>query len=287
MILDSVTLDNFGLYAGRQEIDLTPPSADRPVVLFGGLNGGGKTTLLDALQLGLFGPHAKTSNRGRLSYAEYLSRCIHGHEGQDAASVTLRFRHTIEGNEDRYTLKRSWKRINGTCAERFDVLKNDRLASDLADNWPSQVDVLMPLNIAHLFLFDGEQIERYASPSESATLVGTAIQNLLGLDVVDQLDKDIRVLERRKKMELADDVSRSRFEEARSRAADRSRADCRRKAGSCRSSNPRDREADAGTSCRGRGVSAHRWRSLRTKKGIRGCLGRCQGRLGSKFGDPS
>ena len=214
MILDSVTLDNFGLYAGRQEIDLTPPSADRPVVLFGGLNGGGKTTLLDALQLGLFGPHAKTSNRGRLSYSEYLSRCIHGHEGQNAASVTLRFRHTIEGSEDRYTLKRSWKRANGSCAERFDVLKNDRLAPDLADNWPSQVDVLMPLNIAHLFLFDGEQIERYASPSESATLVGTAIQNLLGLDVVDQLDKDIRVLERRKKVELADDVSRSRIEEA-------------------------------------------------------------------------
>ena len=36
MILDSVTLDNFGLYAGRQEIALTPPSVDRPVVLFGG-----------------------------------------------------------------------------------------------------------------------------------------------------------------------------------------------------------------------------------------------------------
>ena len=162
----------------------------------------------------MFGPHAKTSNRGRLSYSEYLSRCIHGHDGQDSASVALRFRHTIEGSEDRYTLKRSWKRVNGSCAEEFDVLKNDRLAPDLADNWPSQVDVLMPLNIAHLFLFDGEQIERYASPSESATLVGTAIQNLLGLDVVDQLDKDIRVLERRKRMELSDDVSRTRIEEA-------------------------------------------------------------------------
>ena len=214
MILDSVTLNNFGIYAGRQEIALTPPSPDRPVILFGGLNGGGKTTLLDALQLGLFGPHAKTSNRGRLSYSEYLSRCIHGHERQDGASVTLRFRHKIEGSEDRYTLKRSWKRENGVCTERFDVLKNGRLAPNLAGNWSSQVDMLMPLNIAHLFLFDGEQIERYASPSESSKLIGTAIQNLLGLDVVDQLDKDIRVLERRKKTELADDVSRSQFEKA-------------------------------------------------------------------------
>ncbi|MCY4265973.1 MAG: DNA sulfur modification protein DndD [Gammaproteobacteria bacterium] len=213
MILDSITLENFGLYAGRQEIILTPPSTQKPIVLFGGLNGGGKTTLLDALQLGLFGQHAKTSNRGRLSYAEYLSRCIHVHEGYNFASVSLRFRHTIQGNEDHYTLKRRWERNKKGCNEVFDVLKNGRLAPDLSENWPSQVDVLMPLNIAHLFLFDGEKIERYASPSESANLVGTAIQNLLGLDVVNQLDRDIRVLERRKKLELSDNISRLRISE--------------------------------------------------------------------------
>ena len=62
MILDSIRLQNFGAYGGLNEAELTP--ADRqPVVLFGGMNGGGKTTLLDAL-LVLYGPKAKVSNCG-------------------------------------------------------------------------------------------------------------------------------------------------------------------------------------------------------------------------------
>ena len=116
----------------------------------------------------------------------------------------------IEGVEDCYTLKRSWANVNGRCTEEFNVLKNKRLAPTLAENWPSQVEHLMPANIAHLFFFDGEQIERYASPTDSSALISIAIQSLLGLDIVDQLEKDIRVFERRKKSEQLDDDTRSK-----------------------------------------------------------------------------
>lgn len=215
MILDSITLTDFGLYAGRQEIHLAPPGPGKPIVLFGGLNGGGKTTLLDALQLVLFGPRAKTSSRGRLGYTDYLSRCIHDKASKRRAAIELAFRHTINGAEDRYELKRAWYEDAGSkCREEFRVLKNDRRTPALADNWMAQVDDLLPHNIAHLFLFDGEQIERYASPDEAATLIGTAIQNLLGLDVVEQLDKDIRVYARRKSAESLDEDGRARLVEA-------------------------------------------------------------------------
>lgn len=210
MIFDNIVLTNFGLYAGRQQVTLTPPSPDKPVVLFGGLNGGGKTTLLDALQLCLFGAHAKTSNRGRLAYSEYLSRCIHSHGKHDSASIQLSLRHSVQGIEDRYTIKRSWTRTNQRCTEEFKVLKNDRLSPALAENWAFEVEDLMPANIAHLFLFDGEQIERYASPSDAAAVVCAAIQNLLGLDLVDQLEKDMRVFERRKRSEQLDEETRAK-----------------------------------------------------------------------------
>ena len=215
MILDSITLTNFGLYAGRQEIQLAPPAADKPIILFGGLNGGGKTTLLDALQLVFFGPLAKTSTRGRLGYIDYLSRCIHDKATDRHADIELAFRHTTDGIENRYMLRRSWREdTRGKCSEEFRVLKNDRPETALADNWMAQVDDLLPNNIAHLFLFDGEQIERYASPEEAASLIGTAIQNLLGLDLVEQLDKDIRVYERRKAAERLDDDSRAQLLQA-------------------------------------------------------------------------
>lgn len=206
MIFDEITLRNFGLYAGSQTVALTPPSQNKPVVLIGGLNGGGKTTFIDALQLCLFGAHAKISNRGSLAYLEYLSRSIHRGDGADDAAIELSFRRTIEGREERYKLHRSWRRNENGCKEQFEVFKNDVLESVLSDNWASQVEEFFPANIAHLFLFDGEQIEAYASQQNSSPLIGTAIQNLLGLDMVDQLDKDLQVYERRKRSESKDNA---------------------------------------------------------------------------------
>ena len=36
MVLDEIVLHNFGLYADRQKVTLTPPDPDKPVILFGG-----------------------------------------------------------------------------------------------------------------------------------------------------------------------------------------------------------------------------------------------------------
>ena len=206
MILDEISFHDFGLYEGKQCIALTPPAPDKPIVLIGGLNGGGKTTFLDALQLVLFGPHAKCSNRGSLGYQEYLSRCIHRAPGKSEAGIELSFRHTVDGQEENYTLSRSWKRSGGGCKERFEVIKNGQPEPTLADNWATQVEEFFPANIAHLFLFDGEQVEAYASDKDSSALIGAAIQNLLGLDMVDQLEKDLQVYERRKRSEAKDDA---------------------------------------------------------------------------------
>ena len=201
MILDRIVLKNFGLYAGSQVINLTPPSPNKPVVLIGGLNGGGKTTFLDALQLCLFGPHAKISNRGTLGYREYLSRSIHRGRSISDAAIEVSFRHSVQGHEEQYSLHRSWHRNKNSCSEKFEVKKNGVLEPVLADNWSSQVEEIFPANIAHLFLFDGEQAEAFAAKDESSALIGSAIQNLLGLDIVDQLQRDLLVYERRKRSE--------------------------------------------------------------------------------------
>ena len=69
MILEELTLHNFGAYRGRYAVDLTPEPG-KPVILIGGMNGGGKTSFLDALQLALYGRLSRTSNRGDLAYDE-------------------------------------------------------------------------------------------------------------------------------------------------------------------------------------------------------------------------
>ena len=214
MILDEIVLHNFGLYAERQTVALTPPDSDRSIILFGGLNGHGKTTLLDALQLCLYGAFAKISNRNGLSYHDYLSRSVHRGSKTREAAVEIAFRHTIDGEESRFRLHRSWRKGANGYREHFEVLKNRRRDDALAETWISQVEDLIPPNIANLFLFDGEQVEGYAARDSSMQLIGTAIRNLLGLDVVEQLEKDLNTYQRRKRGEDKDDPNRGEIEKS-------------------------------------------------------------------------
>ncbi len=217
MIIDELVVHNFGPFAERHRVTLTPPSPEKPIVLFGGLNGHGKTTLLDALQLCLYGPFSNNVSRGSLPYNDYLHRCVHRNSGVKEAAIEIAFRHATNGQENQYRIHRSWRVNKNGCRERFEVLKNRRREDALAENWISEVEDFIPPNIAGLFFFDGEQVEQYAAPESSIQLVSTAIQNLLGLDIVDQLSKDLVVYSRRKRMEEKNDPARPNIVEAEER----------------------------------------------------------------------
>ena len=201
MILDEIVLHDFGVYGGRQKIALTPTSPSKPVILFGGLNGGGKTTLLDALQLCFFGNIARCAGRSDLAYDEYLRRSVHHGASVPEAAVEVAFRHTVDGEVQNWRLTRSWT-AGDTVRERFQVIRNDRLDRAASEQWSAQVDDFIPARIAHLFLFDGEKVEGYADLEQAPALIRTAIQNLLGLDIVERLGADLTAIERKRKIEL-------------------------------------------------------------------------------------
>lgn len=201
MILDEIVLHDFGVYGGRQKIALTPTSPSKPVILFGGLNGGGKTTLLDALQLCFFGTIARCAGRSDLAYDEYLRRSVHHGATVPEAAVEVAFRHTVDGEVQNWRLTRSWT-AGDTVRERFQVIRNDRLDRAASEQWSAQVDDFIPARIAHLFLFDGEKVEGYADLEQAPALIRTAIQNLLGLDIVERLGADLTAIERKRKIEL-------------------------------------------------------------------------------------
>jgi len=194
VIIDAITLENFGTYAGLQTIDLSP-SPGRPVVLLIGLNGAGKTTFLDAVLLALYGRRAKCSNRGSLGYEDFLRRSIHRYGAHDHAAVTLRLRRHEAGREETLEVRRSWTRDSG---DLLDVTINGARDSVATKHWDEVVDRLLPLGIANLFFFDGEKIEQLANVEEAEAIMRTAFNGLLGLEVVDRLESDLRIIERRK-----------------------------------------------------------------------------------------
>ena len=214
MIIDQVQLHNFGLYQGKHTVKLTPPSAKKPITLFGGLNGAGKTTFLDALQLALYGKHAQTSSRGNLGYHDYLSKCINRDvSNEEGAAIHLTFRTRSDGEEQTIEVRRSWRHKSKTVREFLEIFRNGQLDPVLSEAWDEQVEEFIPARISNLFFFDGEKIEGFANEDTSAELLGTAMHSLLGLDLVDRLSQDLVALERRKKADLKPKEEQLQIEE--------------------------------------------------------------------------
>ena len=217
MILQQLTLRDFGLFRGRQVLDLSPGQSSgrgQPIVLFGGVNGAGKTTILDAIQLVLYGARARCSKRSNLPYEEFLAQSIH--RGNDTAAtgaeILLLF-HTVA--EGRMRTSRSGGRGTsgrGGVREILSVFKDGVYDTWYSDNWAQQVEELVPLEISQLFFFDAEKIRSLTEDETSSQALGAAIRSLLGLDIVERLIADAAVIQARQAKEGASAGHREKVE---------------------------------------------------------------------------
>lgn len=213
MTIDRIVLTNVGVFAGRNEIVLTPTDPRKPVVLIGGQNGGGKTTLLDALQLAFYGPLAKCAGRGRLAYKAYLGELVHsGVDPAEGASVQVHFRRITEGQTRALVVTRSWSDRGKGIEEFVEVVSDNARDPVLSEHWAEYIENYLPARLASLFFFDGERIAAMAEDEHAAGMLETALQSLLGLDLVEQLRTDLSVLERRKTEAAAPDEVRANMD---------------------------------------------------------------------------
>ena len=206
MIFLELVLQNFGPYSGKQTINLRPTLSDRPrpIILFGGMNGGGKTTLLDAIRLALYGHRAQCSTRGNLTYSDFLSQCVNRNTPPTEKSrIELAFEHIQDDQIVEYRIVRTWEKNPKDGKDSLGILDGEWPDSYLANTWDEYIENLLPLGISNLFLFDGEQVKELAELEIPPPLVIDGIQSLLGLELAERLAADLDILVTRKKKQLA------------------------------------------------------------------------------------
>ena len=207
MRIEFLVVHNFGPYRGEQRVDLAPPQSERPVILFGGLNGAGKTTILEAIQLALFGNLSEPARRSGLAYDEYLRRAANrSAPSSEGAAVTLSLTVQAAGQPTTYRIRRTWDTSGGKGKknrENLDVWVNEQHDPAMTTAWPEQVAQFMRPRLAPLCFFDGERIEQLADPEQSAAALRNAVGTLLGADLVEQAIADMEVLQRRRRVEQA------------------------------------------------------------------------------------
>src|SRR5690349_670867 len=115
MIITRLTVENFGVFRGKLNLDLRPlrdaVNDAAPVILFGGKNGAGKTTLLEAVRLCFYGRTALGNRVRQVDYKSYLQERIHRPvDGTllHSATVEIGFEYIHAGVLSVYDATRTW-----------------------------------------------------------------------------------------------------------------------------------------------------------------------------------
>src|SRR6266702_1398706 len=128
MIFNKLCVTNLGNFAGQHNFYLRSADAKavKPVILFGGLNGAGKTTIFDAIKLCLYGPEMF----GAVSvakYHEYLKQKIHSSKTTvvqpNCAAIAIEFEYARLGTVSTYQVERMWEISGQKVLETLSVQK--------------------------------------------------------------------------------------------------------------------------------------------------------------------
>ncbi|MEO2069599.1 MAG: DNA sulfur modification protein DndD [Desulfurobacteriaceae bacterium] len=191
MILTSLTLENIGLYKGRNVFDLKPRKG-KNIILFGGKNGTGKTTLLESVKLCLYGNNIYGYTKKQ--YEEFIRKLIH--KGENLAQISLEFVYFSLESQDTYKVIRKWD-LNKSFKEEFLLYKNNEVYKEIPKNqWQEFISDIIPPSLVNFFFFDGEKIEKLAEDFSEVEFVND-VKSLLGVTVVDTLNYSLEILRKR------------------------------------------------------------------------------------------
>lgn len=210
--LRRISLRNWKLFE-RADVDLPAVDGEKPIVLLGGANGYGKSSLLEAVVFGLFGRRVtseldhflRLGGNDRTRKPTYRSALESAFTRTDRArregfaSIELSF--DCEG--DGLVLQRKWYfDEQGGLIERDEELilwvgeDGDLLdipAGMEAAHWyQSEIERrVVSAGLAPFFLLDGEQVDRLAD-SKLGDQLRFGIERILGLDAMSGLATDLR-----------------------------------------------------------------------------------------------
>lgn len=205
MIINRLTMHNFGVYAGTNTFEFT---SKKPIVLIGGMNGRGKTTFLEAILLSLYGANSiayKESDYN--SYNQYLRSYVNNNSWSQSSYVEIEFL-LNESSNDTYLVRREWNALSRITKEEISVQQNGVYSEFLTQNWAMFVENILPSALSSFYFFDGEKIAELAV-AKTDDQMKASIRSMLGMNTLDVLKNDLgRIVKKINRNNKADESNK-------------------------------------------------------------------------------
>lgn len=204
MKFNKLTIENYKSFQYPTVINFPQSGDGKSIFLMGGMNGAGKTSVMEAINLCLYGAKAehifKAINRKELS------------KGNAFVSIELEME-----TDDFKTLMvhRSWS-AGATDSPKYKDLEEKlvvvqdgkRVSVQNKELWQDFINATIPKGITQFFFFDGEKIQEIASDDHSEVRLQSSLEAALGIQYISRLATDVLYLkqeERKGFVEISDE----------------------------------------------------------------------------------
>ncbi|HBF3048642.1 TPA: AAA family ATPase, partial [Clostridioides difficile] len=194
MKINKLVLKNFRSYEEETTFNLNTTS-EKNIILIGGKNGAGKSTIFEAIKLCIYGPIAYKYQGFNSSYISRVKSNINNNSLRNSkvdtlVSVDIEISEGTEKNT--YTLIRQWTFKDKKLNETFSVYKNfsfTPLNADELNYFENYITSIISPKIFDFFFFDGEHLYDFFIGKNSNIHLKESLLSLCNFDTFDILKK--------------------------------------------------------------------------------------------------
>lgn len=185
MQITKLVLDNFSSYEGKNVFDFTVKKK-KPIILIGGLNGAGKTSIFTAIKIALYGPLAFGYTGNNSFYCKKIRGFINDKAFQVqpfTSGISIEIKLKQERETKHYTINRNWSIIDSKIEEEYSIYEGSKLLEESEKIlFETFILNIIPIDLFEFFLFDGEEVGTIFSSDGYNKYVKNALLTMCGID---------------------------------------------------------------------------------------------------------
>lgn len=196
MKINKLVLKNFRSYEEETVFDFATTN-DKNMILVGGKNGAGKSTIFEAIKVCIYGPIAYKYQGFNSSYISKIKSNINNNALKNDsvdAFVSIDIELTENTDKNTYTLLREWTYEDKKLNENFSVYKNYSsypLNEEELNYFENYITSIISPKIFEFFFFDGEHLSDFFIGKNSNVHLKESLLSLCNFDTFDVLKNTI------------------------------------------------------------------------------------------------